>query len=156
MGEQSTPERGAKTPTREPNQHQVYPLTLRHAVRLAFWFSMRPLLLATSLLLLAFVAEAGPKKKPAAAAAVKKPAPSVPSPALSGSPASDAAPTTADGAAGPARGPTRIDFDDRLIQGQTNKSGSVYLYDRKELKIRSMIKKRDNFRDEIVGSLYDT
>jgi hypothetical protein len=54
------------------------------------------------------------------------------------------------------RGPTRIDFDDRLIQGQTNKSGAVYLYDRKELKIRSMIKKRENFRQEIVGSLYDT
>jgi hypothetical protein len=54
------------------------------------------------------------------------------------------------------RGPTRIDFDDRLIQGQTNKSGAVYLYDRKELKIRSMIKKRENFRDEIVGSLYDS
>src|SRR5437879_4703059 len=34
----------------------------------------------------------------------------------------------------PSRGPTRIDFDDRLIQGQTNKSGAVYLYDRKELK----------------------
>jgi hypothetical protein len=58
-------------------------------------------------------------------------------------------------AAAPVRGPTRIDFDDRLIQGQTNKSGAVYLYDRKELKIRSMIKKRENFRDEIVGSLYD-
>jgi len=49
-----------------------------------------------------------------------------------------------------------IDFDDRLIQGQSNKSGAVYLYDRKELKIRSMIKKRESFRDEIVGSLYDT
>jgi hypothetical protein len=57
--------------------------------------------------------------------------------------------------AAPVRGPTRIDFDDRLIQGQTNRSGSVYLYDRKELKIRSMVKKRENFRDEIVGSLYD-
>src|SRR5688500_3132670 len=26
------------------------------------------------------------------------------------------------------RGPTRLDFDDRLIQGQTNKSGAVYLF----------------------------
>ena len=55
----------------------------------------------------------------------------------------------------PTRGPTRLDFDDRLIQGQTNKSGSVYLYDRKELKTRSMIKKRENFREEIVGYVYD-
>lgn len=58
-------------------------------------------------------------------------------------------------AAPPTRGPTRIDFDDRLIQGQTNRSGSVYLYDRKELKTRSMVKKRESFRDEIVSSVYD-
>lgn len=55
----------------------------------------------------------------------------------------------------PQRGPARIDFDDRLIQGQTNKSGAVYLYDRKELKTRSMIKMRDSFREETVGSVYD-
>jgi hypothetical protein len=156
MGVQSTPERGGKPPTWRRNQHDVYPLTLRHALRLALSFSMRPLLLATSLLVFAFVAEAAPKKKPAAAAPAKKPAQSVPSAALPGSPASEAPPASADSAGAPVRGPTRIDFDDRLIQGQTNKSGSVYLYDRKELKIRSMIKKRDNFRDEIVGSLYDT
>lgn len=53
------------------------------------------------------------------------------------------------------RGPARIDFDDRLIQGQTNKSGAVYLYDRKELKTRSMIRERDNFRSEILSTVYD-
>ena len=70
-----------------------------------------------------------------------------------------AAPATASASAGgapPQRGPTRIDFDDRLIQGQTNKSGAVYLYDRKELKQRSMIKKRETFREEIVGAVYDS
>ncbi len=55
----------------------------------------------------------------------------------------------------PSRGPTRIDFDDRLIQGQTNKSGAVYLYDRKELKQRSMVKVRETFREEIVDTVYD-
>jgi hypothetical protein len=59
------------------------------------------------------------------------------------------------GAPPPSRGPSRIDFDDRLIQGQTNKSGAVYLYDRKELKNRSMIKTPDSFRQEIVGAVYD-
>ena len=54
----------------------------------------------------------------------------------------------------PLRGPTRIDFDDRMIQGQTNRSGSVYLYDRKELKTSSMLRKRDNFRREIVDDFY--
>jgi len=60
------------------------------------------------------------------------------------------------GGAPPTRGPTRIDFDDRLVQGQSNKSGAVYLYDRKELKTRSMVKKRETFRDEIVTSVFDT
>ena len=64
--------------------------------------------------------------------------------------------TAAAGGPPPQRGPTRIDFDDRLIQGQTNKSGAVYLYDRKELKQRSMIKKRETFREEIVGAVYDS
>ena len=58
-------------------------------------------------------------------------------------------------AAPPSRGPSRIDFDDRLIQGQTNKSGAVYLYDRKELKTTSMIKERDSFRSETLSTVYD-
>src|SRR5262245_57838276 len=45
------------------------------------------------------------------------------------------------GVPGELRGPTRIDFDDRLIQGQTNKSGAVYLFDRKETGISSMVRR---------------
>ena len=114
---------------------------------------MRPILFMLSALVLigAGNAFAAPKKKSVPAA--RRQPPSV---AVKPLPQQEAA-APADSGSGPAvRGPTRIDFDDRLIQGQTNKSGAVYLYDRKELKIRSMIKKRENFRDEIVGSLYDT
>jgi hypothetical protein len=68
----------------------------------------------------------------------------------------DASASASASGAPPTRGPTRIDFDDRLIQGQTNKSGAVYLYDRKELKTRSMVKKRESFRDEIITSVFDT
>jgi hypothetical protein len=53
------------------------------------------------------------------------------------------------------RGPTRIDFDDRLIQGQTNKSGAVYLFDRKETGISSMVKRRKSFRQLTLGTIYD-
>jgi hypothetical protein len=115
---------------------------------------MRSILFALSalVLLVAEPALAGPRKKPAAA---KRPATSAPVAAPTPS-FESAGPAQSDGAAPQMRGPARIDFDDRLIQGQTNKSGAVYLYDRKELKIRSMIKKRENFREEIVGSLYDT
>lgn len=113
---------------------------------------MRPILFAFSILavLVATPAHAVPKKK-APAAAVPAAKKSVPT-----SPAPEAAPAGGDSGGAQVRGPTRIDFDDRLIQGQSNKSGAVYLYDRKELKVRSMIKKRENFRDEIVGSLYDS
>jgi hypothetical protein len=70
------------------------------------------------------------------------------SPAASGAQATSGAP--------PTRGPARIDFDDRLIQGQTNKSGAVYLYDRKELQTKSMVKRRESFRQEILSTVYDT
>ncbi|GHG68811.1 hypothetical protein GCM10012319_12380 [Comamonas sp. KCTC 72670] len=63
--------------------------------------------------------------------------------------------TSAASTALPQRGPARIDFDDRLIQGQTNKSGAVYLYDRKELKTRSMIRERESFRSETLSTVYD-
>ena len=114
-----------------------------------------------------FNALAAPKKKPGAAAkpaaAAPVPAPKKEAPAvnLGSRPVAGAVDSgggggdSGGGGPAPTRGPTRIDFDDRLIQGQTNKSGAVYLYDRKELKTRSMIKKRESFRDEIVGSLYD-
>lgn len=114
-------------------------------------------LIATLVMFCGGNALAAPKKKagkaPPPPAAVKKEAPQV---NLNSRPPAGAVEPQADsGGAAPTRGPTRIDFDDRLIQGQTNKSGAVYLYDRKELKTRSMIKKRESFRDEIVGSLYD-
>jgi hypothetical protein len=53
------------------------------------------------------------------------------------------------------RGPTRIDFDDRLIQGQTNKSGAVYLFDRKETGISSMVRRRKSFKQLTLGTIYD-
>jgi hypothetical protein len=105
-------------------------------------------LLALVLCSTAFGAKPAPKKAPVAAPTKKAPATAPSGGDSSASGGSDSGPAV--------RGPTRIDFDDRLIQGQTNKSGAVYLYDRKELKIRSMIKKRENFREEIVGSLYDS
>ncbi|MHB8879047.1 MAG: hypothetical protein ACYC8T_35545 [Myxococcaceae bacterium] len=109
-------------------------------------------LLAIAVVAFAFMpqADAAPRGKKAAAA---KAAPKAPNVKLK--PVDDQAEAPASAPAVSSRGPTRIDFDDRLIQGQTNKSGAVYLYDRKELKTRSMIKKRESFRDEIVSSIYD-
>ncbi len=64
-------------------------------------------------------------------------------------PPAPAAPAT------PFRGPTRLDFDDRLIQGQTNKSGAVYLFDRKETGISSMVRRRRSFKALTLRTIYD-
>jgi hypothetical protein len=47
------------------------------------------------------------------------------------------------------RGPTRIDMEQVDLKGQRNAYGAVVLYDRKDLKVRSMVKLRESFRDEI-------
>jgi len=53
------------------------------------------------------------------------------------------------------RGPTRIDFDDRLVQGQTNKLGAVYLYQRKDPAQPSLLSQRRSFREEIAKDLVE-
>jgi hypothetical protein len=53
------------------------------------------------------------------------------------------------------RGPTRIDLDDRLLQGQTNKLGAVYLYQRRAPPQPSLLSRRTSFRDEIARDLLE-
>ena len=65
------------------------------------------------------------------------------------------APAVAPPAQMQARGPTRIDFDDRLLQGQTNKLGAVYLYQRKAPAQPSLLTRRTSFRDEIARDLLE-
>jgi hypothetical protein len=95
-------------------------------------------------------------KKPSASKPAPKSESKADSDPASTDPVTGEASSSASGSAPPpSRGPARIDFDDRLIQGQTNKSGAVYLYDRKELKTRSMIKERESFRSETLSTVYD-
>jgi hypothetical protein len=51
------------------------------------------------------------------------------------------------------RGMARIEFDDRLIKGQTNKANAIYLFERRESALRSLLKKRAHFHDEIDETL---
>lgn len=44
----------------------------------------------------------------------------------------------------------RIDFGNSYIMGQTIKSGAVYLLQRKKSEIKSMLKYRENYREEIL------
>lgn len=52
------------------------------------------------------------------------------------------------------RGPTRVDFDDRLIKGQTTKADSVYIYDRQQIEIRSLVNKHRAFRQKIIRTVF--
>lgn len=92
----------------------------------------------------------GADKSARSAARRSAPRASTPSAAPRGSDLIESGGTTSGGG----RSPTRIDFDDRLIQGQTNKSGAVYLYDRKELQVSSMVKLRNDFRGEWVNNFH--
>jgi len=69
------------------------------------------------------------------------------------SPAKDGAPV---GGGNPAlqRG-TRLEFDGRLVQGQTARSGAVYLFERARSQLRSMVRERQSYRDEIVRTVYE-
>jgi hypothetical protein len=53
------------------------------------------------------------------------------------------------------RGPTRVDFDDRLIKGQTTKADSVYIYDRQTIEIRSLVMKARTFRPKIIRAVFE-
>jgi hypothetical protein len=106
-----------------------------------------------------------PKKADPPAAPAKKKGPEKPENAKSDPRASapaapdDAAPTPSNSAGGPApaggnlRGMSRIEFDDRLIKGQTNKANAIYLFERRESALRSLLKKRTDFHDEIDETL---
>ncbi len=52
-------------------------------------------------------------------------------------------------------GPTRIDFDDRLIQGQTKKAGSVYIYNRQQIEIESLVRIKRTFRQKVIRTIFE-
>jgi hypothetical protein len=82
--------------------------------------------------------------------AKEKPAEAAPAPAESEPP-----PAVQDAVVDAAtrRGPTRVEFDERLLQGQTNKANAIYLFQRRESALRSLVKKREHFHDEIDEAL---
>lgn len=67
-------------------------------------------------------------------------------------PAVDSSPAPA--ANGALRRGARVEFDGRLVQGQTAKSGAIYLFARKRSELRSMVKERSNYRREILSTVY--
>ncbi len=52
------------------------------------------------------------------------------------------------------RGPTRINFDERLIKGQTAKAGSVYIYQRQAIEIRSLVDLKRSWRAKVIRTVF--
>jgi len=48
----------------------------------------------------------------------------------------------------------RVEFDGRLVQGQTAKSGAIYLFARKRSELRSMVQERVNYRTEVLRTVF--
>ena len=75
-------------------------------------------------------------------------------------PAATPSATATAGGAAPAGGDAslrrgaRVEFDGRLVQGQTAKSGAIYLFARKRSELRSMVEERSSYRQEIIGTVY--
>lgn len=117
-----------------------------------------PLLAAIALLSLASaaLAEGVEAKKPAPAPAKAEASKAEPKgeAARAEPPKADAASSTAPALLAP-KGPARIDFDDRLLQGQTNRLGAVYLYQRKQPAQASLLERRRSFREEVRRDLLE-
>ena len=87
-----------------------------------------------------------PRRPPPRAA--KEPAPSPEA-------AAPPAPAPAEAAVGgPAGRSTRIEFEGQLIKGQTTKAGEVQILERRDSEMKSMVKRRTSFREEIIKSVF--
>lgn len=53
------------------------------------------------------------------------------------------------------QGPARVNFDERLIKGQTTKAGSVYIFDRKQTQISSLVSRVRKFRQKIILTVFE-
>ncbi len=79
------------------------------------------------------------KEEPAAA-----PESAAPSPAAGGG----------DVPIGSPSGRTRIEFEGLQIKGQTTKAGEVQILERRDSEMKSMVKRRTSFREEIIRSVF--
>jgi len=99
---------------------------------------------------------ARPKPRPKKAAAPKDdPVDTTPTPAPTPSPAGGGAGKAAPAPENLQRG-GRVEFDGRLVQGQTAKSGAIYLFARQRTDLRSMVRERVEYRKEILRTVNPT
>jgi hypothetical protein len=93
---------------------------------------------------------ARPKKPKATPKAEPAEKPVAPEPAGGGG----GAPAAGPGDPGALQRGGRVEFDGRLVQGQTAKSGAIYLFARQRTDLRSMVRERDTYRREVLRTVY--
>jgi len=47
-----------------------------------------------------------------------------------------------------------VDFDERLIKGQTTKAGAVYIFDRQTIEPRPLVRRERSFRALIIRTVF--
>ncbi len=89
--------------------------------------------------------------------APRKPRPSPPPPARPAPAPGRPAPARPQPAAAPreaaAQRESRIEFDERLVQGQTA-AGAIYLFQRGEGELRTMVRVPESFKDRTIRQVY--
>ena len=53
-----------------------------------------------------------------------------------------------------AQGQGRVDFDDRLVQGQRQGTGAVYIFERQKVELPSMLRRPRSFRERIIRTVF--
>jgi hypothetical protein len=52
------------------------------------------------------------------------------------------------------QGPKRVEFDDRLIKGQTARAGAVYIYNRQKSDVRSLVVLKRQFLPHSIRAVF--
>lgn len=110
---------------------------------------LRAAALAGGLALLPTAGMAAPKAPAKRQAPVRRKAPPAPK-----TKAKPPAPPAEEGDGQAIRRGERVEFDARLIQGQTAKAGAVYLFERVSSDLSSMVQERKSYRREIVEEVF--
>lgn len=52
-------------------------------------------------------------------------------------------------------GPSRVDFDDRLVKGQRSNSGGIYIFARQSVELKDMVQKPRSYRQRIIKTVFE-
>ncbi len=99
------------------------------------------------------LAWSAPRRPRPAPPAASRPAPARPQPAPARPAPARSAPARSAPVPAAAQRESRIEFDERLVQGQTA-AGAIYLFQRGEGELRTMVRVPESFKDRTIRQVY--